>query len=555
MEDAVGPTVSKVKDVLSPTPTAVDSVEVTFSEAVNPSTFDFRDLALTLNGGPNLITDTVTVAFVSGSTYLIGGLTGLTGAAGMYRLSVSAAGVLDLAGNAGTGSASTEWVNDPNARDRVRIDQVSPDPRKSAVASLNVTFTRPVDANTFDYRDLVLTRNGGPNLITGAVTVRRADDTHYEIANLAGLTDFEGRYLLKVIGDGIQYPTGTAAVGLSGEVSWTTDKTVPVASLADMPSSPRNTPVGSVTLNFNEPIDQTVASGALTLKRNGAPIALGAGVAIERVGPSSFRINGLGGLTAAEGVYTLEFKSSTVSDPAGNAADGSVSATWVTDLRPPVFSNVPPVIFLNSPTAGGLPVSFWWVSVRDQIDSQVTYTSSVPSGTVLAPGTSTPILFAATDRAGNIGYARTLVVVVAPDTTGPTVDGVRLVRGRGGAVRQVQLTVSETLDGSLATNAGMYRLQPAGTGGRPGAAVVVGSAAYDGAQTLTLNLRRPVRLTRPLLVRVSDDLADTSGNRLDGDRDGRPGGDFVARLPEPSRFGRTPAAAPRGEPRRGPCGA
>jgi hypothetical protein len=53
--------------------------------------------------------------------------------------------------------------------------------------------------------------------------------------------------------------------------------------------------------------------------------------------------------------------------------------------------------------------------------------------------------------------------------------------------------------------------------------------------------------TRRVVANLADDdlHVDTSANRLDGDRDGLPCGAFVASLPNPSRFGRSPAAVRR----------
>ena len=107
-------TISSVAAVTpNPRNTPVDSVDVTFSKAINPDTFTTADLSLTDNGGPNLITITaVTINLVSGSTYEIGGLSGLTTAEGTYMLTVNASGIQDQVGNFGTGSMSTSWLMD-----------------------------------------------------------------------------------------------------------------------------------------------------------------------------------------------------------------------------------------------------------------------------------------------------------------------------------------------------------------------------------------------------------------------------------------------------------
>ena len=55
------PTITSISSVSSPQSGAVCSVDVTFSEPIDPSTFTIQNLTLTLNGGPNLIDSSVTI--------------------------------------------------------------------------------------------------------------------------------------------------------------------------------------------------------------------------------------------------------------------------------------------------------------------------------------------------------------------------------------------------------------------------------------------------------------------------------------------------------------
>ncbi len=98
----------------SPNPrnTPLSSIDVTFNEPINLSNFTDSALTLTDNGGPNLITSAVTISSVSGSTYQINGLAGLTSSQGLYTLTVNAAAINDQNGYPGTGSMSTSWLMD-----------------------------------------------------------------------------------------------------------------------------------------------------------------------------------------------------------------------------------------------------------------------------------------------------------------------------------------------------------------------------------------------------------------------------------------------------------
>ncbi len=102
---------------VSPNPrnAAVSTVDVTFSEPINTSSQSAGALTLTDDGGANLINNGVSLTLVSGDTYAIGGLSGLTAAQGLYTLTVNAADLKDLNGNPGTGSLSTSWLMDTTA--------------------------------------------------------------------------------------------------------------------------------------------------------------------------------------------------------------------------------------------------------------------------------------------------------------------------------------------------------------------------------------------------------------------------------------------------------
>lgn len=93
-----------------PIASSVSSIDVTFTEPINGASFDYHDISLTFNGGANLITSSVTVSFVSGSTWRINGLAGLTANEGAYVLAVNLAGVTDTVGHSGIGSATDAFT-------------------------------------------------------------------------------------------------------------------------------------------------------------------------------------------------------------------------------------------------------------------------------------------------------------------------------------------------------------------------------------------------------------------------------------------------------------
>src|SRR5262249_30763448 len=103
------------------------------------------------------------------------------------------------------------------------------------------------------------------------------------------------------------------------------------------------------------------------------------------------------------------------------------------------------------------------------------------------------------------------------------------------------LIFSEALDPASATNLADYRL----TGPR-GRVIRIRSVTYNAAaRTVTLRPTRLLNLHQTFHVVVNattaSGLADLAGNALDGDGDGRTGGDFTGRITRASL-----AEVPRG---------
>jgi len=194
------PTVTSIAAV-SPNPrnTPVASIQVTFNEPIDLSSFGTSSLTLTDNGGPNLITSDVTVALVSGSTYQINGLAGLTTTNGNYTLTVNATGITDPSGNPGTNSLSTSWLMDTTPP----TSEVNPLPKRETGLTFPVSVasadsgTSPVGIASYD---IYSSANGGPWTLWTNVPANNATATFtgqsnttyafYSIAHdLAGNTD------------------------------------------------------------------------------------------------------------------------------------------------------------------------------------------------------------------------------------------------------------------------------------------------------------------------------------------------------------------------------
>ena len=128
---------------VSPNPYHVcPTIDVTFSEPINTSSLTSGVLTLTDDGGPNLINGGVSLSLVSGDTYAIGGLMGLTSAQGEYTLTVNAADIQDQNGVAGTNSLFTSWLMDTSAPSSHVVNSLGTS-QTSDTFPVSVTFSDP----------------------------------------------------------------------------------------------------------------------------------------------------------------------------------------------------------------------------------------------------------------------------------------------------------------------------------------------------------------------------------------------------------------------------
>jgi PHD/YefM family antitoxin component YafN of YafNO toxin-antitoxin module len=337
--DTTAPTVTSIQAVTSPRNTTVPSLEFTFSTALNAATLDFSDLTLTRNGGANLLTAGNTIAFVSGTTYRIDNLTGLTVNEGNYVLTVNATGVQNTLGTAGVGSSARSWTMDTTGPTVTNIVAVT-SPRNTSVSTIDFTFSEAINAATLDFNDLTLTRNGGANLLTSGQTISIVSGNTYRISNLASLTTADGAYVLTVIATGVQDPATNAGLG-SLSTNWTTETVPPTVTSVEAISSPRNTAVSTIDFTLSETINvATLTFADLTLTRNGGAVVLTAAQSISVLGGNAFRISNLAGLTAADGNYVLTVLAAGIQDVAGNAGTGSNSTSWTMDATAPTVTSV-----------------------------------------------------------------------------------------------------------------------------------------------------------------------------------------------------------------------
>jgi hypothetical protein len=214
--DAGAPTATVTPVTPDPRNSTVARLVITFSEPVTG--FDQSDLRLVRDGSGNLLTAAQPLdSLDGGTTWLLGNLFVLTGDAGTYTLTLTAAGsgITDAAGNPLAADATESWTLDTTPP-TVDIVDVVPEVPQEPVDSITIVFSEPVIG--FDLSDLRLRREDIANTLTAAQTLTTSDGIRWVLGNLRELTDPGVSYELSLLaqGSGIRDAAGNAlTVGAS----------------------------------------------------------------------------------------------------------------------------------------------------------------------------------------------------------------------------------------------------------------------------------------------------------------------------------------------------
>jgi hypothetical protein len=222
------------------------------------------------------------------------------------------------------------------------IAPASPNPRNTAVSTIDVTFSVPVNTGSLSPGALTLIDDGGPNLINGGVSLSLVSGTTatYAIAGLAGLTAAQGDYTLTVNADDITDPYGNPGTG-SLSTSWLMDTTAPTSHVVNALGTSQSSDTFPVPVSFSDPAGpggapaSGVASVALYVSVNNGPFAWYQTQTLTTpaaAGTVTFTFDG-----QDRNIYAFH---SIAEDTAGNVESKSSNAmeasTSVPDLHPPV---------------------------------------------------------------------------------------------------------------------------------------------------------------------------------------------------------------------------
>jgi len=333
--DQVGPTIVSLEQpgdvpLLGP----VADLTVEFSEVIDAASFTRDDVTLTREGGPNLINAGVTIVPLDATQYEIQGLAALTDDGGDYVLTVDAAGIEDVFGNAGAGTGTATWTRLADVPVVMSIDGIDAPQRNTPVDFLEVTFSETIEFATLTSEDVSLTLDGGDDLLGSPLDLTQIGPASYRIGSLAALTSAAGIYQVTVDATGVADLDGNPGQG-SRSLSWTLDTTPPeVLSIIPTVEGMRNLPVSTLDVVFSESL-AGFDLAALSLTLDGGVNLVTPAVDIEAIDGTTYRITGLLPLTQPEGLYHLTIDTSLLEDLAGNAGTTLAERDWTMDTTSP----------------------------------------------------------------------------------------------------------------------------------------------------------------------------------------------------------------------------
>src|SRR4029077_5412742 len=159
-------------------------------------------------------------------------------------------------------------TNAPEPVSVVSIATVSPNPRNSALASIEVTLSAAIPTSSLTGA-LKLTLNGQTVPLNGTTVTQVG--TKYTIGNLTPLQMTAGNYVLSVNGTQLS-PAGTGF----RSVSWVVDTVGPVVHFySDAPASTAVAPI-PMTVQFSAPVSN-LSAASLTLTNGTVTNFTGAG--------------------------------------------------------------------------------------------------------------------------------------------------------------------------------------------------------------------------------------------------------------------------------------
>ena len=306
--------------------TPVTSVNVIFMNPVDPASFNYEDLTLRIEGGADVMDNSVTVSRIDSVTYKID-LTSKSIENGFYVLTVQTNQINSPTGTNGLVGKQATWtqlINIPAVKEIVGL------PDNNIGVPFNVMqlrFNLPIDLTTMLPERFIWSKDGNP--VSGVITVTPMDTVGllFQISGFQTLISQEGMYSLTVDLPNIKTKDGVTGI-LTQSVTWEIDKTVPKVTQI-VPSTYGgydSQHFSAFTVKFNEPVKGFTVN-SLELWKDGLRQPLSQ-LNLTKMTDSEYQFTQFRLLTYYEGVYQLQVKMDGITDFGGNSAADTVKYDW-----------------------------------------------------------------------------------------------------------------------------------------------------------------------------------------------------------------------------------
>ncbi len=311
----------------------VTSIDVVFNKPIDASTFNYNDMILRVQGGADIMDNTVTVSQINATTFRID-LTSKSNLDGYYVLNVQTTGIKDLVGTSGVEGKQANWtqfVGIPAISEFIGL----PDNNVgSPFDLLLVRFNVAIDKTTLLPARFTLQKNGTPVSTNITVTEMDTQGKLFQLSGLQTSMNDDGNYLLSVDLPNIKSTEGISGVQVQS-AAWKIDRTPPGIS-AIIPSNTGGYDAQhrtSFTVKFNEPVNGVIVN-SLELWKDGQkqPISQ---LNLTKLSDSEYLFTQFRLLTYYEGTYQLKVKLNDIADVAGNKGTETVTFEWIVNRVPP----------------------------------------------------------------------------------------------------------------------------------------------------------------------------------------------------------------------------
>ncbi len=305
----------------------VQQVTVVFNKAIDSSTFNYQDLNLTFQGGPNIINSSVTITQTDTATFVID-LSSVTTGNGFYNLTVQAADIADIYGINGTDGRNITWsqfLTVPSVQAFLGL----PESRiASAYDTIQVLFNLPIDITTVIPERFTILKDNAAQ--PGSITIDsiRADHKLFYLSGLGAMLTQNGEYEFVVDLPNIKSEDQEPGVQKQS-VKLTVDNTGPSIVRIDTSHAGGLDPqhVTFVNIKFNENVYGFNIS-SVKLTRNGESVNLNI-AQLSNTDLKTWMAGNFGILTYPDGEYTFTVNTSGFTDAAGNHGSSSQQVAWM----------------------------------------------------------------------------------------------------------------------------------------------------------------------------------------------------------------------------------